>query len=409
MSRSIGNQDCRTFGAQRRGTFVGLIALAFLTACGAGVDGVEPQRGAQAPSPSGVVGRAGRMAFPRACHSATPLPDGKVLIAGGCTGDSCETGEESGTAELFDPPRRTFRTTSRMTTPRAGHTATSLRDGRVLLAGGWGMSGTLASAEIYDPANGRFTATGRMAAPRGGHTATALKDGRVLILGGETGGGRLAAAEIYDPSRREFAEAGGLGAPRSEHTATLLSDGRVLVVGGSRSRAEVLASAEIFDPVSRTSTPVGDMRVPRRKHAAVALEAGRVMVLGGSSERDASGRYSSTEIFAPATRRFLPGPDMGAERFKITGAALLLGNGSVLVAGGDETVEVYDPGRKAFRPAAGGVGAEYAFATATRLPGGDVLIAGGYDSRIHLTAEVWIYHAGPEEPEIPPLAPPAGK
>ena len=338
------------------------------------------------------------MILPRACHTATLLPNGRVLIAGGCTGESCVTTRESASAELYDPARKTFLGAAKMTAPRTGPSATLLRNGRVLLAGGWGISGLQRSAELYDPSTGRFVSTGSMTVPRGGHTATLLQDGRVLILGGDGQEGRLDSAEIYDPATREFAAAGRLGTPRAGHTATLLTDGRVLVAGGSRARGEVLASAEIYDPAKRGGSSVSSMSVPRHKHAAVALSSGKVLIVGGANERDGFGRYASTELFDPETGRFAPGATMSEKRFKIPDAVVPLLDGEVLVAGGGDRPEVADPAGESFRQVEGAIGAAFAFAVATRLPDGEVLITGGYDSRIRLTAGAWIYQPGRTSP-----------
>jgi hypothetical protein len=113
----------------------------------------------------------------------------------------------------------TFTSVGDMTTARLFHTATLLPDGTVLIAGGAGVS-----AELYDPLIGRFTTTGNMHAPRSQHTATLLPNGTVLIAGGD---GTPASAELYDPSTGTFSNTGSMNAPRSGHTATLLSDGHV--------------------------------------------------------------------------------------------------------------------------------------------------------------------------------------
>ena len=121
---------------------------------------------------------------PRAVHSAksaTPLADGRVLFAGGC----------STAAELYDPATGTFTPTGDMTAVRGGSPATLLLDGRVLFTGGYncgpaGQDGIWASAELYDPATGTFSPTGSMGTPREFQTATRLADGRVLIAGGYT-------------------------------------------------------------------------------------------------------------------------------------------------------------------------------------------------------------------------------
>ena len=342
------------------------------------------------PSPGSVV-ETKSMSVPRAAHSATLLPNGKVLIAGGCTLDSCEMADDGATAELYDPAKDEFTPTGRMTTERVSHTATLLPNGKVLIAGGFDRNGELASAELYDPATGSFSATGSMSTPRGGNSETMLPNGKVLMAGGFNGGRWLSTAELYDPGTGSFSATGEMGGRRGIHTATPLPDGRVLVAGGSSGRGEILVSAEVYDPNTRTFRRVGDMKVARHKHAAIALRDGRVLIVGGSDARDGRGRYNSAELFDPTAGAFSATGSMAAERFKLSGSLALLTTGAVLVGAGDEQVEAYDPASGVFRAVGGGVDANLAFTTATVLPDGRVLLAGGYDPVITPTANAWVY------------------
>src|SRR6266404_627112 len=110
-----------------------------------------------------------------------------------------------------------FTPAGNMTTTRSGHTATLLQNGKVLIAGGAGVS-----AEFYDPDSGAFTITGDMTRPRHGHTAVLLPSGKVLIAGGAG-----ASAELYDPNRGTFSATGDMVQVRVAHTATLLGNGKV--------------------------------------------------------------------------------------------------------------------------------------------------------------------------------------
>ncbi len=143
------------------------------------------------------------LAVARAAHTATLLSDGTVLVAGGCTGDSCELDSRGATTEVFQPKSGRFTPGPRLPAPIVGHSATRLADGKVLLAGGWDDSGLTDRAYLYDPGSRTFAATGSMQAARGGFTATRLRDGRVLFAGGSSNGAPLRSAELYDPAKRE--------------------------------------------------------------------------------------------------------------------------------------------------------------------------------------------------------------
>ncbi len=339
----------------------------------------------------GALSRVGTMTTVRAVHTATPLQSGRVLFAGGCTAQSCERGSLSSSTELFDPASGAFMRGPNMSVDRVGgHFATRLRDGHVLIVGGWGLQPTT-SAELYDPAQNRLTPTGRLGVARADAIATLLDNGQVLIAGGYTGSERLASAELYDPATRSFTATGSMSTARSAHVSVRLADGRVLIIGGERTRGAVVATAELYDPSTGTFSPAGEMSVVRYKHAAVTLADGRVLVIGGSDARDGFGRYDSAEIWDPRTRRFSAAGRMHSQRYKIPFSAVRLGNGSVLVAGGAPQAELFDPALQRFTVVPGDVGASYAFSTATLLSSGDVLVAGGYDDRIRLTDRVFIF------------------
>jgi Kelch motif/Galactose oxidase, central domain len=339
----------------------------------------------------GRVIAAGSMTAARAAHTATLLPDGRVLIAGGCTLDSCELEEDGASAELYDPRVGNFAKTGTMGTERVSHTATLLPNGEVLLAGGWDRDGVLASAELYDPAAGVFSPTGSMAIHRAAHTATLLPEGKVLIAGGYNGNQSVPDAEIYDPRTGTFERTGSLTTPRSAHAAALLPNGRVLATGGSDSQEEIVASAEIYDPDTGRFIRTGNMSVNRYKHGATSLRDGKILILGGSDADDFHGKYASAELFDPESGTFTAVDDMNAERFKLPDAVATLSSGEVLVGGDSERAEIYDPESNDFRTVHGSLGAARNFATVTTLSGGRALIAGGYDRDLRLAARTWLY------------------
>jgi hypothetical protein len=346
----------------------------------------------------GSVATAPRMHAARASHTSTLLPSGEVLIAGGFAGSGSENNPYLST-ELYDPRTRAFQPAGNMTTGRSGHTATLLKNGKVLIVGGWtGRYGVRRAAEIYDPTAGKFTPTGNMVDERAGNTATLLPDGRVLVTGGlDRSENALASAEVYDPATGTFSVTGSMSDPRGAHTATALKNGKVLVVGGGSGHypsQTVCQTAEVYDPATGRFTATGQMTAARHKHAAVLLPSGKVLVVGGSDNRDWHGEYSSAEVFDPSAGTFSRTGAMNTARFKLPEAVVLLDNGKVLIAGGGSFAEVYDETKGSFSKVEGNLGAARLFASATLLADGETLITGGYavtGGDLPATASAWIY------------------
>lgn len=338
----------------------------------------------------------GSMSVARVRHTATLLRDGTVLIAGGSS-------DRPLSAELYDPVSRNFTLTGNMTTPRAAHTATLLPDGRVLIVGGdlvpSGQDRPLqTTAELYDPVTKTFARTGDVVTPQMAHTATLLDNGKVLIAGGLTTGccpSSVVKAEIYDPSTGRFTETGSYAGPGTPFisggpavpTATLLRNGTVLLAGEP--------TAERYDPNAGTFSLTGAMLTQRAfggrpnyiaGRTATRLSDGMVLLTGG--EHEDLGRFSSAELYDPATGLFTLTGDMASVRDGHS--ASLLPNGSVLIAGGETigpgcpscaifssaSAELYDPNRRTFT-SAGNMNVRREFHTATVLNDGTVLIVGG--------------------------------
>jgi Galactose oxidase, central domain len=283
--------------------------------------------------------------------------EGSILIAGGYDSNASAV---TATAELYDPATRQFYPTGEMTTARVNHTATLLKSGKVLIAGGANnndplrQGGITDSAELYDPVTGKFTATGSMNFERVDHAATLLPDGRVLIVGGVANNGEAVAyAEVYNPDAGTFAKVRRLTDPRVSPTTTLMENGEVLITGGevliTQGPGNDIASlvhdrlntAEIYSSRTATFNCLGgvgflgglcnqSMSIRRIYHTATLLKNGRVLIAGGDG--NCLNYTGSAELYDPKVGAFVAANDMVADRQQHT--ATLLNDGRVLLAGG---------------------------------------------------------------------------
>jgi hypothetical protein len=336
----------------------------------------------------------GNMSMARSDATATLLNNGMVLIAGGMA-----SGAYLSEAELYNPASGTFTGTGNMTTARELHSATLLNNGMVLIAGGYNSSGFLSSAELYNPVSGTFTATGSLNTPRRLFPAILLQDGAVLVAGGAGATDPLqplASAEIYDPVAGTFTPTGSMNVARRLTTGTLLDNGMVLFAGGTNTNA-TLGSAELYNPATGTFTLTGSLNVQRCYHSATLLNNGMVLIAGGEAPGGSSfAPLASAELYDPANGTFTATGNLNAARVDPT--ATLLTNGTVLLTGGFilsgttdvplSSAEVFDPVAGAFA-ATGSLNSARAGQTATLLPNGTVLAAGGFDTDALSSAEFY--------------------
>ena len=228
---------------------------------------------------TGTWSLTGNMVAGRAYHTATLMASGKVLDAGGCY-DVCGIYNMS-SAELYDPFTGTWSATGSMVAARAQHTATLLPSGKVLVAGGISGSDIVASAEIYDPATGKWSPAGNMPNGRRFAQAALLTTGKVLVAGGQNYSATLAAADVYDPATNRWSATGRMSTPRLYFVATTLLNGKVMAVGGANP-STILSSAELYNPATGRWSSTGSMNVGRVYFTATVLTDGRVLAAAGN-------------------------------------------------------------------------------------------------------------------------------
>jgi N-acetylneuraminic acid mutarotase len=358
---------------------------------------------------TGTWALTGSMSTARIAPVAALLQNGEVLVAAGQNA----AGTMLGTAEVYNPATGTWTLTGPMASaPGTGATATLLPNGTVLVAGGCctpeAGPDALAEAQIYNPATNSWTATGSLSTGRYYATATLLGNGTVLVVGGDyivpnmnsgNGSSPLDSAEIYNPSTGTWQSAGTTATPHVYATASLLPSGQVLVAGGSASGCcDGVTGADLYTPSTGTWQAAANMNVQREEAAAVVLPNGTVLMTGGYMGDTATPYLTSTEIYQPSTNTWTLGPSMNYGRSEQT--ATLLPDGQVLVVGGYDggslaTAELYSAGTTSTPapvvtgvspstgPAAGGTAVTV---TGTNLTGGSVAFGGVAATGVSCTA-----------------------
>ena len=279
------------------------------------------------PHQEGVWIPTGSMGTPRSGHTAVRLLDGRVLVVGGHPGDDPDA-VTSG--ELYDPESGTWSATARMLKPYYGFPPTLLRDGRVFVG-----------TEVYDPETGTWTATGNVSW-RTGATSTLLHDGTVLVRS-DTG------SLLFDPSSWTWTATRSNATQRHDNAAILLPDGRVLVAGGHAPGDFPTATAELYDPDTGTWSATTSMHTPRETIQAFLQPDGKVLVVGGSR-----GDPHSAELYDPATGAWTVTGGTSRPGISVNAGATLLSDGRVLVRSGtvDVDADLYNPGTGSWAPAA---------------------------------------------------------
>lgn len=242
------------------------------------------------------------MSVVRSEHTAVRLSGDRILVAGG--------GLAEASAEIYDPPTNTWTSAGAMNHGRYGHSATLLSDGKVLQMFGafldpGGQNGFSRDGSIYDPLTATWSTTPNVINPgRHRHTATTLQNGLVLLAGGGYSGSGWPETITYNPVTQGWFNPNPLTEGRYSHAAALLTNGRALVMGGLHivgGTGATIASAEAFDRSTSQWLFAGNLNTARLEHTATALGNDSVIVVGGNSSGapNSTAALETTEIFRP--------------------------------------------------------------------------------------------------------------
>lgn len=335
---------------------------------------------------------AGDLVAARSHATLTALPDGSLLLAGGAG-----SGGPLASAELFDRVslyQTTWIPGGTLAAGREDHTSTALLSGKVLVTGGGLPSNgnsALSSAELYDPAANSFSAAASLPVARRYHTATLLASGKVLVAGGYDGSNMLNTAVLYDPATNSWSAAGTLARGRGLHTAVLLASGKVLIAAGTENGGGMPTPAEIYDPATNSWSSGGTIATGRFQHVMVLLQSGKVMIAGGGNSPN--NLFASVEIYDPATNSWSPGASLPSARAEAVGVTLP--SGKVLITGGvnsaglvQSDAPLYDPAANSWSYAAS-MSVQRRWHTAAVLASGKVLVAGGVDGYFSYNVHDW--------------------
>jgi len=385
-----------------------------------------------APATAGSFQSAASLSTGRYYHTATTLPDGRVLAAGG----NRATGQGSfvflRSAEIYDPATDKWTSAGTLSPALAYHAAVLLPSGKVLLIGGCEPSAP-APPQVYDPATNTWGYAGTVVPlARLFPTATLLVDGRVLVVGGRYGptGPLLKSAELFHPSTNTWSPVPDMSRGRIQHAATLLANGKVLVTGGVDAQDARIAAAELYDPVTNTWSSAGSLVHARDSHSATLLPDQTVLVAAGTGPIQypyatflSLGYLSSAEIYSPDSSTWTstsasdcevrqgsedtsadPVPPGCLATARAGHTATLLADGTVLAAGGLSrnaagSAEIYHPASRTWSDA-GTMSSPRELHVATLLKDGRVLIVGGWNQYggVGTLASAEIYTPTPPPP-----------
>ncbi len=283
---------------------------------------------------TGNLARIGELRNGREGHRAVRLNDGRILVTGGISALPLAT------AEIVDERTGAVSPTGRPRVPRVSHTATRIGSDKVLVTGGYSSGegavlGISRTAEIWEPSTNQFRLLpATMKVARAGHSATQLPDGRVLIVGGFSPDGKYELAEVFDPATETFTVFAAVdNRERGLHSTAQLPDGSVLVLGGETEATEPLASVMLFrGDNGGTSQVLANLVRPRTLVDGAMSRDGRVFLFGGevgpgNVTTDTAEAYSGAAGGAPIASMASP---------RVGHTTTLLPDGRFLIAGGED-------------------------------------------------------------------------
>ena len=285
-------------------------------------------------------------------HTATTLPDGRVVLTGGTSNASAlDVVATSDRIDFYDPGKEAFYPSNRiMGAPRVRHTATLLDDGDLLIVGGFDDNGdALPTAERFDPSTGTGAPVTLMPVPRAMHAATKLGDGRVLIAGGISGYDPFVGVTVsqfspttylFDPATDLWSIGPLLPEAVVDGALSTLPSGNALFTGGIIAadngfgpEPQSSASCWLFDTSSDTWLPAPALPFDSARHTQLTLANGDVVIVGGAQVTASSSTVSNrTAIFTPG-QGWTQGGNLFAARehprLVETDSELIVGGGSV--------------------------------------------------------------------------------
>lgn len=339
------------------------------------------------------------MARTRQRHSATLMADGKLFVSGGAYDFWGEAA--ANTCEIYDPWLEVWSNTASMSVARSSHTATLLPNGKILVTGGYNGGGyALSSAEIYDPTTDTWTTSASMSYGRYRHQAVVLNSDSILIVGGRQGnvdgGGAMniwapvSTCEIYRISDDTWFAAAPLNETRVESGLAMLPDGRVLAAGGINDTLIISdwgqpasRTCEVYDPVVDTWTYTDSLASARNFVRLVTLDNNSVLSIGGEFDQYA---LPDCQLYDASSSTWIAADSLVDPR--IVTEPVKLPNGDVISVGGwhylwdsqTSTAEYYVVNDNHWE-ALPTMSVDRGWHTATMLGNGDILVAGGTTAR----------------------------